>query len=103
MADYNNSTNDTIISGKYRDSNNIYNTGNNVTINGGGYWSSDFDYIDNSGSYAVIYANSCYDEIMNRAGGSNSFTTRLLTMVETQLFLAILVMIQSRLMVTIHK
>ena len=75
MADINNSTNDTVISTGYRyQSDNIYNTGNNVTITGDGddYYGY-VDYIDNSGSNVIIYARSGHDEIMNRAGGSNSY------------------------------
>ena len=75
MADVYNSTNNTVISGERWRSNNIYNTGNNVTINANNYYndSDAIDYIDNSGSNVVIYAENYHDEIMNRAGGSNSF------------------------------
>ena len=73
MSDINNSTNDTLVSGNSYDSNNIYNTGNNVTITGEYRYSSDYDYIDNSGSNVEIYAYAHADEIINRAGGSNSF------------------------------
>ena len=74
MADINNSTNNTVISG-HSSGNNIYNTGNNVEINGGNStrYPSIGDYIENTGSNATIYAYAKDDEIVNRVGGSNSF------------------------------
>ena len=70
MADINNSTSNTVISGGNWQNNNLYNTGDNVTIHGlnnDGY----YDYIENTGSNALIYTYAGRDEIMNR--GSSTF------------------------------
>ena len=48
MADINNSTNNTLITGSSSGVNNIYNMGNNVTIEGGYKYNNSgyYDYID---------------------------------------------------------
>ena len=70
MADINNSTSNTVVSGNQYANNSIYNTGDNVTINGGGNGNYHQDYIENRGSNAVIYAKAGGDTIVNYGNSS---------------------------------
>ena len=65
---YRNSSNDTVITGgTYTRDCSIYNSGNNVTITGGAYK----DYIENTGSHALIYTYGSLDEVVN--SGDNTY------------------------------
>lgn len=72
MADIRNTKNDTVISGN-NDGHSIYNSGDNVTIQTGGYSSlrNVKDYIENHGSGAVVFTGYGNDEIQNYGEGSS--------------------------------
>ena len=71
MADINNSTNNTIVAGDKYYGNNLYNSGNNVTIEGAYKYDSSSDYIENRGTNVEIYGYRGRDEIWNY--GDNAY------------------------------